>query len=102
VDGDAQTLTTSAESLRQAGFHVLTATGGMQAIGILAHQQTDLAFVDLVLVDMKGLEFARLARALGIATSLIVTTRPAQSSQPSKPCGSGPTITSPNRSARAI
>jgi DNA-binding response OmpR family regulator len=51
------------EELREAGFEVLTAANGLQALGILEDQHVDLLLTDVKMPDMHALEMIPLVRA---------------------------------------
>ena len=60
VDDDPSTLRLVKDKLELAGFHVLTASAGQQALDLIAHYGLPhLAIVDIVMPGMDGFEFCR-------------------------------------------
>ncbi len=51
------------EELSEAGFNVLTAENGLQALGILEDVKVDLLMTDIKMPDMHALEMIPLVRA---------------------------------------
>lgn len=64
VDDDALSRSLAARTLAAAGFHVLQARDGFQAVAILSRQASDIAFliVDTEMPGMHGWEVIRFAR----------------------------------------
>ncbi len=63
VDDDQAIIRILRSYLEQAGYHVLSAYDGAQAIHILRNQQPDLLVLDLMLPDKDGWDITRLIRA---------------------------------------
>lgn len=59
ADDDNVVLFTLAEGLREAGFEVIEARDGLQAIGLCRSEKPDLALLDIRMPGMDGLEVAR-------------------------------------------
>ena len=62
------------ESLTAAGHEVVEATNGTQALEILREGATELAFLDIRMPEMNGLDVVTAARAESISTTLVVMT----------------------------
>lgn len=58
VDDDPLTLALLATTLRQAGYTVVTAVSGLEALVAAEREAPDLAMLDIDLPDMSGLELA--------------------------------------------
>jgi len=63
ADDDRVVLFTLCESLRQAGFEVIEARDGLQALALCLSQAPDMALLDLRMPGLDGLELARRLRA---------------------------------------
>jgi len=59
VDDDRLILATLSPGLRAAGFEVLAAESGEQALEILGREQVDLAVLDVCMPGMSGIEVAK-------------------------------------------
>jgi len=64
VDDDALLRGMSARTLRHAGFEVVEADGGAQALALFAAQPFDLLLLDVLMPDMDGYEVCSRIRAL--------------------------------------
>lgn len=62
VDDDPDILRLVSYSLAQAGFEVLTASNGRQALEVVQKQLPDLIILDLMLPDVDGVEVCRTLR----------------------------------------
>ncbi|TFG68832.1 MAG: response regulator transcription factor [Anaerolineales bacterium] len=62
VDDDQAIIRILRTYLEQAGYHVLTANDGAQAIHMLRNQKPDLLLLDLMLPDKDGWDITRLIR----------------------------------------
>ena len=62
AEGEPQTRRALASSLRRAGFQVLEAQDGLEALGILRRGAVDIALVALILAEIDGLELVRRVR----------------------------------------
>jgi DNA-binding NtrC family response regulator len=75
VDDDPVQLRLTSEVARKAGFSVVTATGGTQALGLLSEGSAIGAMVlDLVMPDLDGLGVLEAMQARGIIIPVIVQT----------------------------
>lgn len=74
VDDNADIRETLAELLRRAGHEVTCAHDGPKGLQLLLSNPPDIAFIDLGLPGLDGLEVARRARASGSATYLVALT----------------------------
>jgi two-component system phosphate regulon response regulator PhoB len=63
VEDEADLVRTLDYNFRQAGFNVLTATRGRDALTMAANQMPDLVLLDLMLPDIEGTEVCRRLRA---------------------------------------
>jgi DNA-binding response OmpR family regulator len=61
--------------LHRAGYQVLTAHDGRQALELLIHQRPDLVILDLMLPNVDGLEITRRLRAEGNIPIIMLTAR---------------------------
>jgi DNA-binding response OmpR family regulator len=62
------------ENLRAAGYDVVTATAGPQALKAAADQKPDLVLLDLMLPGMSGYEVCRLLREKGLTMPVLMLT----------------------------
>jgi DNA-binding response OmpR family regulator len=74
IDDEASLRQTLARILRQAGWEVITAGNGMEALALLAANQTDLVYLDLRLPDMNGLDILKEIRRLYASLPVILLT----------------------------
>src|SRR5258707_4308189 len=63
VEDEADLVRTLEYNFRQAGFTVLTATRGRDALQMATNQTPDLVLLDLMLPDIEGTEVCRRLRA---------------------------------------
>ena len=66
ADDDALVLATFGRGLRDAGYQVLAAACGQEALEIAGKEAPDLAILDIRMPGMSGIEVSRQMRALGI------------------------------------
>ena len=71
VDDNASARFVRAQTLRRAGFRVLEAGTGTDALAIAGSETLDLVVCDINLPDMSGLEVARQLKALAPATTSV-------------------------------
>tara|TARA_R110002072_G_scaffold33933_5_gene102225 strand:+ start:1176 stop:1523 length:348 start_codon:yes stop_codon:yes gene_type:complete len=57
VDDDTDLRSTLCETLEDAGFRVLAASGGHAALDIIKRETVDAAVTDIVMADGEGIEF---------------------------------------------
>ena len=62
ADDDRVVLLTLAEGLREAGFEVIEARDGLQALALCRSEAPDLALLDIRMPGLDGLELARRLR----------------------------------------
>jgi len=62
VDDEPQIVRLVRAYLEEAGFRVVTASNGEQAIYVARHEKPDLAVLDILMPRMDGLEFTRCIR----------------------------------------
>ncbi len=62
VDDDPQVRTVVAESLQELGYRVIQASGGVEALELLAdHSDLRMIITDIRMPDMSGIELANIA-----------------------------------------
>lgn len=59
-------------TLSKAGYSVLTATNGKQALEVLEAHHIDLIVLDIMMPEMDGFEFTKTIRSHGIDTPILV------------------------------
>jgi CheY-like chemotaxis protein len=74
VDDDAVVLATMAEVLRDAGYTVMTAEDGAQALQRIAEIPPSVVLLDMWMPVMDGGEFASTVRARGSQAKIVVMT----------------------------
>jgi len=62
VDDERVILVTLSHGLRRAGYRVMEATGGEEALGLVQQEQPDLAVLDVRMPNMTGVELAQRLR----------------------------------------
>ena len=75
VEDEASIAEVVALYLRRAGFEVLSASDGQQALELVAGQDPDLVVLDLMLPKIDGYEVTRRLRARGDTPIIILTAR---------------------------
>src|SRR5512144_2740156 len=58
--------------LRHAGYHVIEAALGQQALDLAASERPDLALLDINLPDINGIEVCRRIKATDLASVLVL------------------------------
>ena len=66
ADDDTLVLATFGRGLRDAGYQVLVAATGQEALEVAEKEEPDLAILDIRMPGMNGIETSRQMRALGI------------------------------------
>ena len=66
ADDDTLVLATFGRGLRDAGYQVLVAASGQEALEVAENEEPDLAILDIRMPGMTGVETSRQMRALGI------------------------------------
>jgi len=66
ADDDTLVLATFGRGLRDAGYQVLVAASGQEALEVAEKEEPDLAILDIRMPGMSGVETSRQMRALGI------------------------------------
>ena len=75
IDDDKFLIKLMAKVIQKAGYNVVTALQGKQAIEILSQQNVDLIVVDLMMPEMDGLVFLHwLRQEAGLNTPTLVQT----------------------------
>ncbi|MFK0222684.1 response regulator transcription factor [Streptomyces vinaceus] len=74
VEDDPGVRSTLDQLLRFEGYRVLQASDGLAALGLLEHEEPDLALVDVVMPGMDGLALCRTLRRRGERLPLLVLT----------------------------
>jgi two-component system, OmpR family, alkaline phosphatase synthesis response regulator PhoP len=75
VDDERQIATIASDYLRHAGFSVLTAGDGMEALALARSRHPDLVVLDLGLPRLDGIEVARTLRKDGNVPIIMLTAR---------------------------
>ncbi|WP_186297647.1 ANTAR domain-containing response regulator [Sedimenticola selenatireducens] len=66
ADDDALVLATFGRGLRDAGYTVLVASNGQEAVEIAANNAIDLAILDIMMPELSGIEASKKLHAIGI------------------------------------
>lgn len=74
VDDDPDIVTVLRGNLGLAGFAVLVAANGQEALDLLARESVDLLVLDLTLPDLDGLQLCRKIKAAGYEMPIIMLT----------------------------
>jgi DNA-binding NtrC family response regulator len=74
VDDEAVIRDSFKEWLTELGYDVILAENGSDALQILGQKQPDIAFIDLVLPGMDGIEVLKKARQISAKTGCIIMT----------------------------
>jgi DNA-binding response OmpR family regulator len=75
VDDERQIATIAGDYLRHAGFGVLTAGDGVEALALARSRRPDLVVLDLGLPQLDGIEVARTLRKEGNVPIIMLTAR---------------------------
>ena len=75
VDDEPQIVRVLKGYLETAGFQVVTASGGTEAIAAFRHEAPDLVVLDLMLPEVDGLDVARAIRRQGDVPIIMLTAR---------------------------
>ena len=75
VDDEPQIVRVLKGYLETAGFQVVTASDGAEAIAVFRHQSPDLVVLDLMLPEVDGLDVARAIRRQGDVPIIMLTAR---------------------------
>lgn len=73
IDDDPDLLAVTEQRLASAGFDVLTASNGGDALAILTERDVDILFADLLMPGMSGLELAHQAQRRHRHVKVILT-----------------------------
>jgi two-component system alkaline phosphatase synthesis response regulator PhoP len=74
VDDTPIVLLTTERMLKKAGYQVMSACGGLEAIEIVKNQHFDLVLMDVVMGDMNGPDAARRIRLMRPETTIVFMT----------------------------
>ena len=85
VDDDVLMREFVVETLTRAGIEVVQAGNGAQARKLMEERDFDMAFVDIKMPVMSGMELLRWQREAGIETMTVIVTASARSSKRSRP-----------------
>ncbi len=75
VDDEARLVSLVETYLAQAGFRVVTASNGREALSVAERQEPDLIILDLMMPEMDGYEFMRRYRADNDTPIILLTAR---------------------------
>jgi DNA-binding response OmpR family regulator len=75
VDDEPPIVNMVAYNLRQAGYRVITAGDGEEALALARREQPDLIILDLMLPRLDGLELCRILRREGDVPIIMLTAR---------------------------
>ncbi|MCS7283687.1 MAG: response regulator transcription factor [Anaerolineae bacterium] len=75
VDDEPQIVRLVRAYLEEAGFHVVTASDGEQALYVARHERPDLIILDILMPKMDGLEFTRRIRREQNVPIIMLTAR---------------------------
>lgn len=81
VDDDVELLGLIGFALRQAGYLVLDASSGSEALAIFQHEQPDLVILDINLPGMSGFEVCRKIREEATTPVMMLTVRATEEDQ---------------------
>ena len=75
MEDDEEVLSVAAESLRELGYQIVTATNAVEALDVLrSHQVVDLLFSDVIMPgDMNGAQLAVEARRIRPSLRVLLT-----------------------------
>jgi CheY-like chemotaxis protein len=62
------------EELKDEGYHVLTASNGLEALELIEKQEIDLVLLDIKMPEMDGPEFLRQVRQFNTTLPIIIST----------------------------
>ncbi len=75
VDDDLELLNLISFALRQAGYFVVQAADGAEALHVFGHEQPDLVILDVNLPKLNGLEVLQRIRAEATTPVMLLTVR---------------------------